>query len=44
VGDVLSTYIKDKNGREIEGEKISTYLNTDVLKLIELEMEANKEL
>lgn len=42
VGEVLNTYIKDKNGKEITGDKITTYLNTDVMKLIELEMNENE--
>lgn len=42
IGDTLNTYIKDKNGKEIGSEKIATYLNTDVLKLIEMEMEELK--
>ena len=42
VGDVLHTYIKDLNGREIDGEKINTYLNTNVMKLIEMEMNENE--
>ena len=41
VGDVLHTYIKDLNGKDIDGEKINTYLNTDVMKLIEMEMDEN---
>lgn len=38
VGAVVSTFIKDKNGKEIESETMDTYLNTDVMKLIEEEL------
>ena len=43
VPDVLSNYIEDTNGKKIEGEKIATYLNTDIMKLIELEMDYCKK-
>ncbi len=39
VGEVLNTYIKDLNGKELGGEQIDMYLHTDVMKLIEMEMD-----
>ena len=38
VGEIVNIFIKEKNGREIGGDKVETYLHTDVMKLIEEEM------
>lgn len=43
VGDKVNNFIKETDNRDIGGDKINTYLNTAVMKLIEDELEESNE-